>query len=696
MKKLVVLTTCIGLTFNGLTFVGCDAHTRPIPPSAVVKLPSLCDAPTRNDKKLNDQAPNNEAPNNQTLNNQTLNDRPQRAQPSAAHIFVALDGDDTNPGTQARPFKTIQKAQEKVREQRSRQNVIVTFRRGTYPLTQPIEFTAEDGGTDKFQVIYRAFPQERVVFSGGQAITGWEMVHPGSVQGASAAQKNDGTAPDSRTLQAPRMIQAPRMVQATVGDRQFRQLYINGTRAIRARTPNVGEYFRLQNWDTKNQTINLKAADIQRATSQRPTLQRPIGHSVNTAKHTDREPIANLNQAEIVIQRDWNQSRLRIHQINPPKADITTIVPASPERERAFKQEYPFKNDQQPYHLENAIAFLDAPSEWYLDRNHHKVFYQPRSGESIATIQAIVPQIETLIQIQGTKASPVQNLAFCNLAFQHTTWLAPDQQGYVGTQAGIPYDSDPAPAAIVVKYANHITFERNLLQHLGGMGILLSTGTHDAVVNANRMTDIADNGIAIGIPIEDTQDPTEQVSDHRISNNYVAQVGQDYFGSVGIFAGYASGLQIEHNELTDLPYSAISVGWGWTDQDSSLRHNLIRYNHVHHVMNLLFDGGAIYTLSKQPGTVISHNYIHDLIPSPWVPEGPQRQWLSGIYLDQGSSFMRLQDNVIINVPTKITQQSVAPSAKNNQLINNDRDLLQVKARSGIEAADRDIKNRLIP
>jgi Right handed beta helix region len=330
------------------------------------------------------------------------------------------------------------------------------------------------------------------------------------------------------------------------------------------------------------------------------------------------------------------------------------------------------------------------------DRHHHKVFYQPRRGKSVETIQAIAPQIETLIHIQGTKAAPVKNLAFCNLAFQHTTWLAPDRQGYVGTQGGIPYDSDPAPAAIVLQYANHITFERNMLQHLGGMGILLSTGTHDVVVNANVMTDIADNAVSIGIPIADTADRQDQVTDHRISNNYITQVGQDYYGSVGIFAGYASGLQISHNELADLPYTAISVGWGWSDADSSLRNNLIQSNHIHHVMNRLFDGGAIYTLSKQPGTVISQNYIHDLTPSPWVPEGPQRQWLSGIYLDQGSSFIRLQDNVIINVPTKITQQSVAPPAQNNQLINNDRDLLQVKARSGIEAADRDIKNRLIP
>jgi Right handed beta helix region len=563
---------------------------------------------------------------------------PCSAKAPTAKIFVAPDGDDTNPGTQEKPFQTIQKAQEQIREQRRQQAITVFLRGGTYPIAKPIEFTTADSGPEKSAVIYRAFDQESVILSGGAAITGWEKLKNG-------------------------------LYKASVGDRTFRQLYINGKRAIRARTPNVDQYLQLKNWDTKHKVINIKPED---------------GKNITDAKNI-----------EIVIQRDWNQSRLRIEKVNP-KPNEAAIVPQSPERDRAFKQEYPFKDDNQPYHLENAMAFLDAPGEWYLDHDKGAVFYQPRRGETIENLQAIAPQIETLIKVEGTKDAPAQNLAFCGLTFHHTTWLAPNDQGYVGTQAGIPFDSDPATAAIGIKYAQNITFERNVFQHLGGMGLLLSNGTRDVVVNANVMTDIADNAVSIGIPVDDTQDPQEQVRNHRISNNYITKIGQDYFGSVGIFAGYAAGLRIEHNELTDLPYTAISVGWGWTDQDSSLRDNLIQSNYIHGAMKLLFDGGAIYTLSKQPGTVISHNYIQDLVPSAWVPEGPERKWLSGIYLDQGSSFMRLQDNVIINVPTKITEQSVAPPAKNNQLINNDRDLPRVKALSGIQAAYRDIKRKVIP
>jgi hypothetical protein len=553
-------------------------------------------------------------------------------------IFVAAGGKDTHPGTQSQPLQTLQKAQEKVRELRSTttKDITVYLREGDYVLDRALEFSPQDAGQNSQQVIYRAFGQEQVVLSGGQAIGNWEKADNG-------------------------------LYKAAVGDRQFRQLYINGQRAIRARTPNLDQYFQLKNWDTKSQTINVNPNDFQ--------------------------PFRDRANVEMVIQRDWNQSRLRIESVKSEK-DNAVITPEKPERDRAFRQEYPFKDEKQPYHLENSLTFIDAPGEWYLDQDKGEVFYKPRRGETVEHLNAVAPTIETLINIQGSAQTPVKNLAFCGLEFQHTTWLKPNQEGYVGTQAGIPFDSDPATAAIVASYAHNLTFERNVFKHLGGMGLLLSTGTQNAQINANVMTDISDNGVSIGIPIDDPKDSPAQIKNHRISNNYITKIGQDYFGSVGIFASYASGLRIEHNELTELPYTAISVGWGWTDQDNGLRDNLIQYNHIHRVMKMLFDGGAIYTLSKQPGTVIAHNYIQDLIPSSWVPEGPERQWLSGIYLDQGSSFMRLQNNVIQNVPTKITQQSVAPPAKNNTLLNNDQLLPQVRALSGIQAKYRNIKQRL--
>ncbi|MBE9028311.1 right-handed parallel beta-helix repeat-containing protein [filamentous cyanobacterium LEGE 11480] len=552
-------------------------------------------------------------------------------------IFMAPDGDDQAPGTQAQPIRTFQQAQKMVRDRRSAmsQNLTVYLRGGTYQLEQPLQFTPADGGRDRFHVIYRAFAQERPVISGGLPVKGWRAVGRG-------------------------------LYRAPVGKTVFRQFYVNGQPATRARTPNVGQYLRLKKWHPEDQSIHVKTDDL--------------------------PPPNVLSNAEMVIQRAWNQSRLRIASTQS-QGQETKIIAQAPERDRAFKQEFPYKDDNQAYHLENALPLLDAPGEWFLDTQQQAVFYKPRLGESIKTISAIAPQLETLIKVEGTTEVSVQNLAFCHLDFQHTTWFEPNQQGYVGTQAGIPFDSKPATSAIVMRYARQIDFENNVLQNLGGMGLLLANGTQKITVNANLIKNIADNGISIGIPVVDTNAPRERVSGHIIANNYITQIGLDYFGAAGIFAGYASGLRIEHNELTQLPYSAISVGWGWTDKDTSLKNNLIRYNHIHRVSQLLFDSGAIYTLSKQPGTVISHNYIHDMGASEWVPDGPGKQWLSGVYLDQGSSFIRVEHNVIRNVPLPITEQSVKPPAKHNQIRHNQGDSVMVKSRSGIQWRYRRIKRK---
>ena len=111
-----------------------------------------------------------------------------------------------------------------------------------------------------------------------------------------------------------------------------------------------------------------------------------------------------------------------------------------------------------------------------------------------------------------------------------------------------------------------------------------------------------------------------------------------------------------------MPYTAVSVGWGWTVETTPLKDNLIRRNRVHNVMRLLSDGGGIYTLSKQPGTIIAENYIFDIVRSEWAGEFP----ISAIYLDEGSSLITLTNNVIENVPVGIDLHE----AEYNTVINN--------------------------
>ena len=149
-------------------------------------------------------------------------------------------------------------------------------------------------------------------------------------------------------------------------------------------------------------------------------------------------------------------------------------------------------------------------------------------------------------------------------------------------------------------------------------------------------------------------DPRLIVKDNIVTNNYIHDIGAEYFGSIGVFAGYTEGTIISHNEITNVPYTAISVGWGWGEEDAgggnpkyhqpdkydtptTAKSNGIEFNHIHHAMLKTDDGSGIYTLGNQPGTVICGNYIHDC-----TNPTSKRKWAQGIYLDEEAASSRLQ------------------------------------------------------
>jgi len=110
---------------------------------------------------------------------------------------------------------------------------------------------------------------------------------------------------------------------------------------------------------------------------------------------------------------------------------------------------------------------------------------------------------------------------------------------------------------------------------------------------------------------------------------------------VGISIGFASDINIEHNEVSHLNYSGICVGWGWTPTISCQKNNRVFANDIHHFAKNMYDVGGIYTLSAQPDMEISNNYIHNLEKAPYahIPEHYQY-----IYLDEGSSYIRIRNN----------------------------------------------------
>ena len=375
-----------------------------------------------------------------------------------------------------------------------------------------------------------------------------------------------------------------------------------------------------------------------------------------------------------------------------------------------------------PDYIENALELLDEPGEWYFDRPAKTVYYLPRPGEDMGAVQAIAPAVETLVDVRGTLDRPVHNIRFEGLVFQHGGWLRPSAIGHCDVQANFTFDPTPgrtelqegalrnpddenvkSPANVVCHAARSIGFERCTFTQLGGAGLDIEYGSQDNVVSGCRFYDIAGSAVQIGDVRRDDHhpdDPRKIVKNNAVVNCFIHDCCVEYMSGVGVFAGYTEGTRIAHNEICRLPYSAISVGWGWGQEDAGgggyhqphryptptpAGHNRIEQNHLHDLMSPMMDGGGIYTLGNQPGTVIRGNHVHHNTRQP-----------GGIYLDEGSGFIEVTGNLVHDVTTPMNYNNGAQNRRatckehDNFFGVNPEAAKPIAAAAGLEPAYRDL------
>jgi hypothetical protein len=579
--------------------------------------------------------------------------------------YVSPSGNDCNPGTLALPFQTLTKAQIAVRTSNGSMtsDVVVTLRGGTYPLSATLSFGPADSGTNGFDVRYVNYQGETPLLTGGQPIAGWTLY--------------DST----RNIWQTTGVTSP-----------FRQLYVNGTKAIRARSPNL-------------------------ATGGAPNFYRFAG--VDRAAHTIQVATSyvsnwnNLTKVEMHLMASWSDQVLRLASYTT-SGNTASLKFQTPEDSIMFVRSFPLfgitaSGKGQAFYLENALEFLDQPGEWYLDESTHVLYYEPRAGENMTTATVTAPMVQTLVSVMGTDAttSPAHHLRFQGLTFAHSTYLLPSNSGFLDNQAGqynvIPtqgntqYVARPA-AAVLVANANNIWFQGDVFGQMAATGLDFNYGTHDDSILGNVFTDIGGSAISVGkftasaatemhVPYNPT-DASEICTNDTVKDNYVTNVTTEIQGACGIVAGYPRTIDIEHNEVSYVNYTGISVGFGWTPAVNAMSNNRINYNDVHNVANVLADGGAIYTLSNQnPASQMEFNYLHDFKTSTWADYDDHT-----IYLDQDSSGYTVSNNVQVNCPQ--CPKLFLNSAGTNTISNNSGTLASTISGAGLEAAYVSIKSNL--
>ncbi len=578
-------------------------------------------------------------------------------------VYVAPNGDDSNPGTLAQPVRTLAKARDLVRPRISSMtsDLTVYLRAGTYPISTTVSFTNADSGQNGHYVKYMAYPGERPLITGGQPVKGWTV--------------HDAT---------------QNIYAATGVSARFRQLYVNGVKAVRARTPNLGangapNFTRCTGYDSGAQNFQVPSAQVSNWN--------------------------NLTKVEMHLMVLWADNVLRIASITN-SGGTASIKVQSPENMIFGRPNPAFFPSQMRFYFENAYEFLDQPGEWYLDETANILYYKPRSGEDMTTVTVIAPSFETLISIAGTSTSDQAGyLWFQGLTFAHSNYLRASQYGFLDAQAGLYNLTAPGnnaqtvgrPAAgVSVTNANHIHFERNLFTQLASTGLDVISGTHDDLIIGNAFTDIGATAIALGkFVVDDKTDyhtpynPTDKndVCTHEtIKDNYVDHVTTEVQGAIGIAAGYPAYLDLEHNEVSHVNYSGVSVGYGWNSGPNAMTNNKIDFNNIHDVCQILADCGSIYTLSAQlPASEMLNNYAHDFQTSQWADYS-----INNLYLDEGTDGYMVSHNVLVNSPNIVHQNKNGPNVTITDNGPSPTNAQMTIMTAGIEPAYADIKTLTIP
>lgn len=496
-------------------------------------------------------------------------------------------------------------------------DVTIRLNPGLYRITEPLTLLPEDS--------HLTIEGSGAVISGAQPLKAWK-------------QEGRLWVADAPVVNGQRVV--------------ARQLWVNGRKAQRATQFGQYKLDRMVGFDATNRTITI------------PTPQ-----------NIDR--LLQAKSLEMLVHQRWAIAILRVKAMQP-MGDTTVVSFQEPESYLEFSHPWPQpiingERGSSSYCLMNALELVDEPGEWYQDSNTGKIYYLPREGETMATVEAEVPVVERLLTISGAPGVRVSDIKLVGLTFSHSAWTRPSRLGHVTLQGGFPLTDayklqkeglpwcdrlenqawvERPDAAVSVEWATGVGFDGCKFVHLAATGLDFAYADKSVSVAHCSFTDIGGTALMAGSfaegatevhrPYVVSADQEEYCDTLYIMGNTVSDAANEDWGAVGIGCGYVRNATITGNDVSHVNYSGICVGWGWTPLDTGMRSNRISRNRVSDYARMLYDAGGIYTLSNQPNSYITDNEVSAPAQSPYATNYRAFK----LYLDDSSDGFTIKGNNI--------------------------------------------------
>ncbi len=514
-------------------------------------------------------------------------------------FYVSPNGSDSSDGSFSAPFRTISAAQQAVRNisENMDADIVVHILSGEYNIEKRLEFTAEDSGKNGFRVIYRGDNiLDQPVISGGTRITGWEKT-------------------DDYIWKASAPIDAART------------LYINGLPAQRARS----KYVYVAEGYCSRGDSKYNEDGISLSEKNFPHISKP-------------------EDAELVWNLYWTCQRTPVTGMEYAGGRVNIFL-AQPYYHNALTKDYEGTNPiaGNAFYIENARELLDEPGEFYFDSDEKAIYYYAFKDEDMQTADTYVGTTEFLVRAAGDNPqNKLENVSFENIDFKYGAWNGVSETGLIGVQserlvAGaneiVSYGGTMLPAQFEVENAKNVTISGCRFQSLGSGALSMANGVSDSKIIGNQFTDISGYAIEAGHwdHVNTMPENMQRCTNIEIADNVIRRAAQEFRGSCAVTLFYVNSVNVHNNDIANVPYTGISLGWGWGEDIRECADNIIANNRIDDVNATTHDGAHIYTLGPMRDSAIIGNYLTNA-----------GDWRGGIYLDEGTGYVTVSDNVVQN------------------------------------------------